>query len=182
MPRRSKLLDLPSDLREAVNQRLVAGGFAGYEALAEWLNDELAARGLELRISKSAVHRHGEQFEAKLERLRVATEQARALADGAEDDEGAMNEALVRLVQTETFDVLMTLGEMEPEQKARVMGKLNVGIARIVRASVSAKKWRQEIREKARAAAEVIKETARRSGLSDDVIRTIEEQVLGISR
>ena len=184
MPRRSKVLELPDDLRGALNERLVAGGFSDYAGLADWLNNELAARDLEVRVSKSSLHRHGEQFEAKVERLRIATEQAKALADGSEDDEGAMNEALVRLVQTETFDMMMALSEedMDPGEKAGVLSKLNLGISRIVRASVKSKEWRQEMKAKARVAADAIKATARRGGLSDDSIRQIEEQILGIVR
>lgn len=184
MPRRSKVLELPEDLRQALDQRLVAGGFSDYAGLAEWLNGELAARELELTISKSALHRHGEQFESRLDRLRVATEQARALTEGSEDEDGVLNEALVRLVQTETFEMLMTLGdlELEPQQKAGLLGKMNLAISRIVRASVKSKEWRQEVKERVRSAAEQVKDAAKRGGLSAEVIREIEEQVLGIAR
>jgi len=178
MARRSSILSLPDDLRQALNARLVSSGFADYSALEEWLNGELEARGLELRVSRSAVHRHGQQFEEKLEALRVATEQAKAIAEGAEDDEGSMNDALIRLVQTKTFETLMALEEGQPVHKIGLM------VARLVRASVNQKKWASEYREKLEArkaaAAEKVEAITKKSGLTKDVAAQIRAEILGI--
>lgn len=106
MAQRSSLLELPDDLRKQLNARLVAKGFSNYDGFAQWLNNELETRGLELRVSRSAIHRHGQKFEDKLETLRVATEQAKAISEGAEDDEGTMNDALIRLIQTKRKSVV----------------------------------------------------------------------------
>ena len=67
MPQRSKILTLPDNVKADLNNRLISGGFAGYEALSEWLISE----GYE--ISKSALHRYGTEFEQRLGAIRVAT-------------------------------------------------------------------------------------------------------------
>lgn len=180
MPPRSKVLSLPPDLQAALNARLVTSGFRNYEDLADWLNGELETRGLELRISHAAIHRHGVKFEERLERLRMATDQAKAIATGAEDDEGMVGDALVRLVQERLFSLLMDMGDIDPE-KVNISGLLK-GIADITKASVSQKRFMAEVREKVQAAAAAVTGVARQGGLSDEAIRQIEEQVLGIAR
>jgi Protein of unknown function (DUF3486). len=175
MPRRSSLLELPEELRAELNRRLVASGFSNYDGLHAWLEQELDARGLELRVSRSAIHRHGQGFEDRLEALRVATEQAKAISEAAEDDEGAMNEALIRLVQTKTIEVLLASEQDAP------LDKIGIMVSRLARASVASKKWKQEMRERVRTAAAEIRETGERSGLSEAAIAEIEAKVLRIA-
>lgn len=181
MPRRSSFLDVPESIRSEFNERLVRSGFADYDGLTEWLNAQLEAEGLELRVSRSATWRHGKQFEERLERMRVATEQAKALAEGADDDAGAMNEALIRLVQTRVFDVLMELGDdIQPGD----LNKVALITARLTRASVKVKEWQQEVRQeierKAAAAAEKVEALTGKGGLTQDVAAQIRAEILGI--
>ena len=182
MPPRSKILSMPKDLQEELNSRLVSEGFRNYEDLSEWLNDELEARGMELRVSHMAVHRHGEKFESKLEALRLATDQAKALAEGAQDDEGAMGDALVRLVQEKLFTLLMDMGEIDPK-KVNISGLLK-GIAQITRASVTQKKWMAEVRveleRKKSALAEEVSSITAEAGLSEEDAGIIKAKILGL--
>jgi len=171
MPRRSFLADLPPDLRDALNARLIEKGFADYDGFAEWLNDELAARELELRVSRSAIARHGQAFEEKVEAIRVATQQAQALAEAAGDDEGAMNDALIRLVQTHWFEVLRDM------DNPKDMNKVSLAISRLTRASVNQKKWMAEMREKLEKAKENIRQKGRRGGVSDETLAAIEQEL-----
>lgn len=179
MAQRSSLLELPDDLRKQLNARLVAKGFSNYDGFAQWLNNELETRGLELRVSRSAIHRHGQKFEDKLETLRVATEQAKAISEGAEDDEGTMNDALIRLIQTKTFETLRDMEDGQPIHKIGLM------VARLVRASVNQKKWSTEYREKLNAkkqeAATKVEALTKKSGLSKDVATQIRAEILGIN-
>lgn len=178
MPPRSFVLDLPDDLRAALNARLVAQGFADYSGFANWINQALEERGLVLRVSRSAIHRHGQQFEEKLEVMRIATEQAKAIAAGASDDAGAMNEALIRLVQTKMFEALMNVEQEED------LGKIGVAIAHLSRASVTQKKWADEVRAKLeaqkQAAAAKVEAIAKTRGLTADVAALIRAEILGI--
>ncbi|MEW6646529.1 MAG: DUF3486 family protein [Pseudomonadota bacterium] len=172
------MLELPEELRAELNRRLVASGFSNYDGLHAWLEQELDARGLELRVSRSAIHREGQKFEQSLEALRVATEQARAIAEASEDDEGAMNDALIRMVQTKTFVALRDLEDGAP------LDKIGLMVARLTRASVASKKWMTEAREKLEvkknAAMNAAEKVARRAGVSDDDWAAIRAQFLGI--
>lgn len=165
MPRRSKVLSLPDDVRQALNQKLLEQGFQGYEDLEDWLE----AQGFE--ISKSALHRYGQDFEARVERLRVATEQARAIVEGAPDDEGNLNDAIIRLLQEKLLKVLQEI-DIDPENVS--FKELGLLIARSSRASVTAKKWAAETRERLRVATEEAKDKMRKGGVSEKTIAEVE--------
>src|SRR5690606_6677096 len=118
---------LPEAIRGELDGRLVAGGFAGYEALSDWLGEQ----GFE--ISKSALHRYGAQFEDRVSALKLATDQARAIVAESPDDEGTMSEALMRLVQEKLFSILL---EMEVDPAKVNLNSLARSVAELGRASV----------------------------------------------
>ena len=172
MPRRSKVKSLPKDVREALDEKLVEEGFQNYEELAEWL----AGQGYD--ISKSSVHRYGQEFEDRLEALRIATAQAKEITEQVGDDEGALGDALTAVVQEKAFGLLTSM-EME-EQEVEFTSLMNA-IARLQKASVQQKKFMQEMREKAQKAAEEAEEIARDGGLSEEGAEKIRAKILGIT-
>ena len=172
MGRRSKISQLPDGTRKALEERLIRGSFSGYEALTDWL----AEQGFE--ISKSAIHRYGQQFESRLQALKVATDQAKAIAQASQDDEGDMNEALIRLVQTKTFELLVALDEGDDEEGPGVdLPKIGRMVAELARASISQKKWAEQVRAKVAKAAD---EFASRNGLSATQARDLRRELLGV--
>jgi Protein of unknown function (DUF3486). len=173
MPARSKVLQLPEQVRSELDSRLVQGSFAGYEAMSAWL----AVQGFE--ISKSSLHRYGAQFEERVSALKFATDQARAIVAESPDDEGAMSEALMRLVQERLFSVLL---EIDVDPSKANLNSLARSIAELGRASVTQKKYAQEVRERTNAAAEAAEKIAKRGGLSDESVREIRSAILGITK
>ena len=172
MPQRSKIITLPEQVKSELDQRLLTGKFCDYSALAEWLQDQ----GYD--ISRSAVHRYGQNFEERLSAITMATEQARAVAEAAKDDEGNMNEALIRLVQTKAFDALIDADSSES------LPKMGTMIAKLSKAAVDQKKWMREIKEKAKTAVENIEKKAAAGGkksLDPETLRIIREEVYGIT-
>jgi len=161
---------LPEEIRAELNRRLISGGFSGYEALAEWLGEQ----GWE--FSKSSVHRYGQKLEKRLAAIRIATEEARAITEAAKDDEGVMNDALIRLVQEKTFQALV---EMEDAGEI-ALHKVGRMIADLSRSSIAQKKWMAETREKAKAASDEVVTLARKSGLSEEKAEEIRRKILGI--
>ena len=141
MPPRSKVAGLPKPVKAWLDKALAENGFSEYETLAA----ELSAQGFS--ISKSALHRYGQDFESKLSALKMASEQARAVVAAAPDEEGAVNEALMRLVQEHLFKILMADG------KSFDLPKVAKAVAELGKASIAQKKWQTEYREKAEAAA-----------------------------
>jgi len=163
---------LPDEVRQELEKRLIQGGFAGYVELAEWLNEQ----GFE--ISKSSVGRYGKNFKNRLQALKVATDQAKAIVEASEDDAGAMNDAIIRLVQTKTFELLV---ELEADNKD--LPRIGQMVAKLAQAAVRQKKWQQEmegkIREKAlEEAANTVGESAKQAGISDETILKIRRDVL----
>jgi hypothetical protein len=140
MPKRCKVDTLPPELKAWLDAELLKRGFADYVQLAA----DLQAKGAEL--SKSAIHRYGSKFEQRMAQLKVSTEQARAVVAASPDDEGAMNEALIRLTQDKLFGVLVDL-DVDPDSVN--ITKITKSIADLARSSITQKKWQIEVRTKA---------------------------------
>lgn len=140
MPARSKVEGLPDDIRVELDRRLVAGAFSGYAQLADWLTEQGHP------ISHAAVHRHGAQLERKIEAIRVATEQAKALVAGSPDSEGAFSEATIRMAQERIFQLLKTAGDDANFKEVTAAAK---AIAEMARASISVAAERRQAREEA---------------------------------
>ena len=96
------MLALPKEVKAWLDAALIEGNFSGYELLAEALKERGCA------ISKSSLQRYGEPFQVMMSKVKIAGEQAAALMAEAGDDKGAMNDALIRMIQQKTFEVLMS--------------------------------------------------------------------------
>lgn len=169
MPPRSKVASLPAKVKEWLDNSLMESNFSGYEALAA----ELDRRGYS--IGKSALHRYGSEFEVKLASLKMASEQAKAVVQAAPDDEGAVNEALMRLVQEHLFKLLMSGGDQMD------LPKVAKAVAELGKASVVQKKWQAEYREKAEAAASRVEKIAKKGGLNQATVEEIRREILGMA-
>lgn len=170
MPPRSKVASLPKGVKAWLDKALAENGFSEYESLAA----ELSAQGFS--ISKSALHRYGQDFESKLSALKVASEQARAVVAAAPDEEGAVNEALMRLVQEHLFKLLMAEGDNKFD-----LPKIAKAVAELGRASVVQKKWQAEWREKTEAAAARVEKIAKKGGLNAETVNEIRREILGMA-
>jgi hypothetical protein len=179
MPAPAKIELLPEEIRAELNRRLIARAFSDYEALAAWL----AEQGF--HIGKSTVHRYGQKLERKLDAIRASTEAARSIAEAAPDDADLRSAAVMSLVQTEIFDVLVNLQEASDEDidqvtRVKLLSHAAKNIATLSRASVNQKKWQSQVTERAASAAERATEVARKGGLSADAVNSIRREILGI--
>lgn len=169
MAPRSKISKLPEAVKSWLDKALVENGFAEYDLLAA----ELKARGHDL--SKSAIHRYGQEFETRLSALRMATEQARAISESIPDDAGAMNDALIRLVQQKAFETLLKMEEGAP------MKEIGLMVARLSNATVKQKQWATEVREKAAKVADSVVSLGMKGGWSAETSEKIRREILGIA-
>lgn len=169
MPPRSKVSSLPKAVKAWLDKALAENNFSEYESLAS----ELMAQGF--AISKSALHRYGQDFESKLSALKVASEQAKAVVEAAPDEEGAVNEALMRLVQEHLFKLLMSDGNNMD------LPKVAKAVAELGKASIAQKKWQAEFREKAEAAAARVEKIAKKGGLNQETVNEIRREILGMA-
>lgn len=168
--KRSKVQQLPKEVKAWFDRALLEGNFSDYAQFEK----ELAARGF--TIGKSSLHRYGQQFEERLRAVKLATEQAAAIAASAPDDAGAMNDALIRLVQEKAFQTLLKMEEGAP------MKEIGLMVARLSNATVKQKQWAAEVRDKASAAAGVVEKIAKKGGLSADALEVIKREILGIAK
>lgn len=171
MPKRPAVEALPAEDKAWLDRALVERSFSGYEALA----DELAARGY--TISKSALHRYGQGFEERLAALKLASEQAKAVVTAAPDEEGAVNEALMRLVQEHLFKLLMSDdGEFDLPKVARAVAELG-------KATVTQKRWQAEVRAKVAAKLADLEAQAaggKKAGFDLETLRRVREEIYGL--
>ncbi len=165
MPKRSKIEGLPKTVKAWLDAALVDGNFSGYEAL----ETELKARGFD--IGKSSIHRYGSEFEKKLATLKLASEQARAIVTAAPDDEGAVSEALMRLVQEKLFSLLV-----DSEGEDINLPKVARAVADLGRTTISQKKWQAEAREKFR---KIDDQVGAGKLTAEEALRRVREEVYG---
>jgi hypothetical protein len=186
MPVPSKMARLPEDLREEMDQWIVEHGFGGYEAAAAWLAERARSMGLNeaLLPKRSALQDYGSNLKRKLDAIRASTEASRVIADLFPDDEDARSAATITIAQSEIFNVLVALqdfGAAEPAERLKLLSLAGRVAADLARASITQKKWRQGVREKAGAAAEQVKLIERKRGISAETADTIRRLILGIA-
>jgi hypothetical protein len=168
MSRRSKCRQLPTEIREELNRRLIENGFSNYRQLEKWLDDK------GFNISSVSVWRYGKEFEEKLQKIEFLTSQAKAICEVSGDDENNMGEALTKLAQQKAFEQLLKIDLNSEDVKFVTLVR---AISDLNRSSVSLKKYRREIREKLEEATEDI---AKNNGLSEELAQQIKAKILGI--
>lgn len=188
--KRSKItVDIPKDIQEAFNAKLVESGFADYLSLTAWLNDELAKAGLEVRISKSAAHRYGQDFQSEFETRMKETNQlfqiARVAKEQNEDTEGLLRE--VAILQS-NGNLLRLLNEVRNAEEAgedlALIVELNAKITRALsdmgRLDIQSRKYQDEIKKQVRKeAAEELTEELKNDGISPEVEAAIKRILIG---
>lgn len=164
-----KLAQFPPEVVAAVNDLLTKG--VTYDQIVEFLGQ----RGHE--IGKSSVARYAKDFAARLERVRVVRDQLRAVAAEVDQDPLAMQDATTQVALHLIAEHLMRLQDLDGANPVQLMRAL----AHLQSSSVQVSKWREEQSRRVRDAASAVGDKARKAGLSEEVIREIEERVLGIA-
>jgi hypothetical protein len=177
--KRAKVATLAPAVKQWLDAALLANNFSGYQQLSE----ELKARGYS--IGKSAVHRYGSNLERKLAAIKASTEAAKLIAAGAPDDADQRSGAVISMIQTEVFDVLVALqdqeSEKDPMKRAKLLSTIAKNISTLTRASVAQKKHEIEIRDKLAAAADRVAKIAKKGGLTAAGVDNIRREILGIA-
>ena len=169
MGRRSKVLSLPRDVRVRLDALIIERGFGGYLELADWL----AGEGH--RIGKSALHQYGKGLERRIEQIRLATEQAEALVAAAPDEQGALADASIRLVQERIFDLLLAA---ENPDDLKTLATTARSLADTARASTTV---RQERRKVLREIAEQVKRVEEEEPDAESAWLRIRRDIYGLA-
>lgn len=186
MPPRSKIAQLPEEIRTWLRQAMIERAFGDIEALTEELNALCKQGGVAISIGKSAVGAESQRVRRAQEAIRATTEAARLIADSSADPGDTRSEAALALVQSEVFEVMLKVRELGDTQDHAAHLKLMANVAKSVatmsRARVNQAKWRDELDARAKAAAERVAKLAKKGGASADTIREIKEHILGITK
>lgn len=181
MARETAIDRLSPEHKKMLDDRLTQQGFFGYEQLAKWLND------LGYEIGKSSVHRYGQKLENKLSAIKASTQAALMIAEATPDDSDARSQAVLSLVQTEFFNALVALQDLEgdesidPSKRLTLLAKAGKGISEIVKASILQKQHAIDVKEKAEATAKEVETIVKTGGLSDETAELIRAKILGIA-
>lgn len=175
MPKPSLIDSLPREQRAAFEQELIRRNFADYDGLVAW------AKAFGFEINRSTAHRYGQKIKRKLQAVKDSTEAARMIAEAAPDDKDLRSAAVVSLVQSELFDVMVTLQELEdadPNERVKLLSHAAKALRYTALSSLGQKKWQQEhearIRaEERQAAALEATQAAKAEGVSEQGISRI---------
>ncbi len=178
MPPVRKVDLLPPEVREELDQRIIAAGFGDYIALSEWL----AERGY--AIGKSTLGEHGQELERELAAVRASTQAALLLDEAARDDADVRSNAIYAQFQTGIFQALLGYSqaeqEVDPAKRLALLTKSGKDFAAIGRANIAGKKWAMEARERLEAARAEVRQLASGAGVSEETIAAIDRRLQGI--
>lgn len=181
---RSTVEKLPAEIRTRLEEwlREFLDGRLTLDDVMTRLDGQFAdqAEGVELP-SRSAVHRHAQNFRKisdRIKRSREISEQLIAQA-GPDIADGKAFQVLVQGFQSLVFDLLANIpedGTLDPENL--------MFLAKSIQAVTSARKSDADLHEKLKAearkeAAQTVKSAAGEAGLSDETARFIMDKVLG---
>jgi hypothetical protein len=177
--KRYKINELPEEIIEAVN-RQVASGKVGYREIADWIN-QLEVKGDDgetITVGKSSVQRYSKEFLAKMDRMRIISEQAKALVEANPD---APDTVLVTAANKLAVSVILeTLTAAQGAIQGEKMTDVMKALAHLQRATATTEKLRLDYLKKASAAVEEIEAKARTKGIDPETLAFIKEQIYGI--
>ncbi|MBM1816246.1 phage protein Gp27 family protein [Pseudosulfitobacter pseudonitzschiae] len=193
MPPPRKVDLLPEEQKTWLKDALKAGGFAGYEQLADDLNTRLEAAGITLRIGKSALHTFGKEYS---EFVRYQEEASAWAADWMKDngleEEAQRHNVLFQMITTLAFKVMqhqMTqTGENISPQELHFLGRMlkDVMSSSGIRQKLLADERKRVAEEATRAerdrVAVAMDGAIAEAGLSAELASDLRAKVLGVSR
>jgi hypothetical protein len=180
-PKTWKIKRMARDLKEQLDALLREGTMHTSLQLQKWLADN----GFE--ISRRCIDDYRHNFERQLDSVRLATEQARMVCEQFKGDDAQMQGALMRLVQTRLFEILVVAKEKETSRKKRTsptVAAVNVGalarcVSGLVKAETEHQKWAEHMRAGVAAVAQKVEE-ARNKGLSKEAADQIKAVLMEI--
>ena len=126
MPPRSKVAQLPADMREWLHKALVDRAFGDIVALTEELNAKLKEGGVAIYVGKSAVGAESQKVKRAQETIKAATEAAKIISESSRDDGNTRGEAVMALIETEMFECILQIREAKAGETVSYGGTLRL--------------------------------------------------------
>ncbi len=178
MGRKSSVARLPREVREELHRILREGAYTIDEIVAH-------LRQLGADVSRSAVHRYRQRFDAVAEKMRQAQEIAavwvRQLGEAPEGDVGQLCAQLLKTISAQTL-MQMQLDETEEGADAKEIMMLARAIKDLEQSTKLAMEREMRAREAARReAAKAVEKVAREEGLQSETIDAFRRAILGVA-
>lgn len=168
--RHFKIAKLPDDIRRRVDAKIATPGIT-YQDVVDFLADE------GIHVGHSSVQRYGKHFLARLERLQVVKDQARAIvSESGERPATEIAEAAGQLAMQLIMETLLEVEDLEGEKVSEVLKAL----AQLMRSSAGIEKLKLEYRQRAQKVAAAVEDTLKGESLSPETLKKIKEQIYGI--
>lgn len=184
--KRSKVSGLPAEIRKYLEAILLEKNFSGYEQVVldvRALGEKLGVPPEDLP-SKSAIHRFGSDLERRLQATKAATEAAVALNASAPDDEAQLSGAVLSMIQTDVFNIILKLREADdadPVKRAKLLSAVGKDMATSGRAQIDLKRFKSEVNAKLKTTADAVAKMARKGGMSKALEAEMRNRILGIA-
>ena len=162
MARKSSITRLPAEIKSYIEAMLATGAQTLDELIADLQQRFPAEASAGQLPSRSAVHRYGAKLDRRLAAIKASTEAARLISEQAGDSKDARSEALTALMQTELFEAILALQEVDeppPEGataeevaagRVDLLSKAAKNIATLSRSSVNLKLFQAKVEEETR--------------------------------
>lgn len=184
MPPVGKIAQLPEDIRAWLHRAIVERGFGDIVGLTEELNALCKEGNVAISIGKSAVGAESQRVKRAQEAIRATTEATRLIAEASRDDADSRSEAAIALVQSQVFELLLELREVDddgdPVERMKVLTKVAKSLSEMSRARVNQARWRTDVETRAKAVAEKAARLAKKGGMDAKTVDEIRRSILGI--
>lgn len=179
MPPPRKVDLLPPDVRQELDRRIVANAFSGYIDLSNWLAE------LGFEISKSRIAEHGKGLEETLRAVSISTKAAQMVVDTNPDESDNRSAAVISLLQTRFFDLLVGMSTAEAEEdpvaQAKLLSNVAKSFAHLTRASTHLKEFQERVKARVQETLEQMKQPAPgRKAIDPETLDYIREQIYGV--
>lgn len=180
MPNNSVFDDLSESEISFIDEAIKAHKFKNLDGLVLLFQEN----GLE--ISRSAVWRRSSKLKKKLQRLKDAVDMTKQMSSGTlEDEKASLAEGTLSMINLELFEFMDNLEQFQfeddPEKRMKLIQAAARSASELSRSSISIKKYKQEVITRLNSAATKVAETAKRNGLSADVVNDIKREILGVA-
>lgn len=185
MPPRSKIAQLPKDIREWLHKAFVERGFGDIVGITEELNQLCKEGNVAITVGKSAVGAESQKVKRAQEAIRATTEATKLIAEASRDDADTRSEAAIALVQSQVFEILLEMREAvdedaDPVERMKVLTKVAKSLSEMSRARVNQAKWRSEVETRLQAAADKVSKLAKKGGIDAKTVDEIRRSILGV--
>lgn len=173
MALRSKIFELPDEVRGWLDKELVSRGFTGYRELEALL----AAQGY--FVGKSSIHRYAVHYQDQICKNERLTALADQLLNACPDELENKSLAVMNLVWSGYLDALMMLSDIKETgdigAQIKLLGEASRSIAPLARASLLIRDYQKGVRQ-----AKKQKLTVKEETLDISTLTKIQESLYGV--